>query len=284
MKFLKLKKNKHSINIKFDLTSILNDPLLGNENNLDNFKTAFEDSIKYYAEKFSRPNSDVNFGTGNSSFSIQFDNDNLLQDYISILDSINNNSKRIYKRLVDSGNIITTSNLNTFIEHFYASLFKEIIEYNKTLDLKFLEIETTPFSLKVSTNLKEINFIDPSIGNNYNMCFTECVTKQFNDYAKTYHPNEDLFISVLYKELQYLVITSNNNNTITYLANICEKLNNQSNKIYEIAINDIHLSYFEKEDSLTEQFSKLINGFISKEVMEQHLPSNNTSTGKRLKI
>lgn len=286
MKLLRIKKSQTRATLQVDLTGILNDPILGTHENSIVFKTALEDAIKYQSKKFAKHcHPDVESSIGDFPISVQFKNPHVLKEYISILNSINDNSERIYKNLINSRYMTPIANLNAFKEHLFVAILEEIVDHNKKhKTMSFIDVEKSPYTLKIKTNLKELNFFHSFVSSNFHTNFIECMVKQFNDYSITYQPNDNLVVTVVSDKVSSIVVTANNQKTINNLAQICQKLNKESNKIYDIATTNMALGYFQKEEALTEQFTNLIDGFLVKEIMEQHLPNNNTSTGKRLKI
>jgi hypothetical protein len=280
MNFLKIKNNKYKVNVQVQLKDIQNDSLLGNENNLKNFKVAFEDGIKYHSEKFiTSAYPECVFNIQSEPLSITIKNTEALKKYTDIVHYINDNSYRIYNKIINSQYITSTSNLNSFIELFYAYIFHEIVDYQKQQDLKLIKIEQTTHNLKINTNLKELNFIDSLTANIFNGCFLENTIKKLNDNFG----NESLIAIIIYEDNPYVSITSNDPKVILYLNELFGRLNQSSKNIYDIAIRDVHLNFFERKSILTEQFTKILDGIWAKEMMEKDLPINNPVT-KKLKL
>jgi hypothetical protein len=284
MRLLRIKKSATRATLQVDLTGIIKHPILGTHENSIVFKSAFEDAIKYHTYNFAKdchPN--VEFSIGDFPISIQFKNPHVLKEYIGILNGINEGSERIYKKLINSQYLTEIANINAFKEHLYASVLEEIVEHNKNhKTMSFIEVEKSPYSIHIKPNLKELKFVNTFISSNFQTCFIESMVKQLNDYSITYQPNDNLLITVVSDKVSsVVVVTANNQETINDLAQICKKLNQESNKIYDIATTNVALSYFQKESTLTEKFTNLIDGFLVREIMEQHLPSNNNSIAKK---
>lgn len=286
MKFLKIKKHKHQVNIQVQLTDILKDPTLGNERNLENFTIGLEDGIKYYAEKFTKhyyPES--SFDIGENPFSIKIDNSQALEEYTNILHYINNNSENIYKKLISSKDINESSNLNTFIEHFYSYIFNEIIDYKKTQNLEFIKVEQTQHNLKIRIDVKDLNFINAFLGSTLSNCAGGSILKNLNNYSENYQSNEKLISTIIrYDNDPHILVTSNDKQVINYLGELYKKLNKSSQYLYELSTTDLHKDFFQKEKNLAEQFSKFFDSFLAKEIMEHHLPINNNSNQRKLKL
>jgi hypothetical protein len=287
MKFLRIKKSQTRATIQIDLTHILKHPILGIDENLDKFKYSFKEAIKSHTSKLALhcyPH--VEHSIDDLSLSVQFKNESVLKDYICMLQSINNNSDRIYQKLIDSPHIIKGQNINihAFKENIFFSMRDEIVDYKKKQKLSFINAEQTTFNLKITPNFQEITFINFFVSGKIKICFMDCVVQQLNNYSEIYHPNENLTISVNKEKDPYILITSNNKDAISYLSNLFKKLDNESNKIYDIATTNLHISYSQKEQALTEDFTNFLNGFFVKEIMDNHLPNKNNNSNKKLKI
>jgi hypothetical protein len=287
MKFLRIRKSQTRATVQVDLTHIIKDPILGIDENLRKFKSSIEDAIKSHASKLALhcyPH--VEHSIDSHFLSIEFKDYFVLKEFINILQSINNNSDKIYQNLISSPymNEDKSMNIQAFKENVYISMLDEIVEYKKRQSLTFINIEKTPHSLKIIPNFQDIVFINYFIGARVKMCFMDCITQQLNNYAGTYHPNENIIISSNEDKLPHILITSNNTDAISYLSNFFKKLNNQSNEIYDIATTDLHISYSQKETALNTGFNNLFNGFFVREVMNDHLPINNNTSTKRVKL
>jgi len=284
MNFLKIKTSKNKIKINLDFKGIDNIPFFQNQDNKFDFSLALKDAIKYEADQFTSYESyNKQFYINDGPFYLECSEEKHVTDFSNILESINNNAEKIWTKFslkINEAHPDQDYDLNTFIDTLYKCFFEEVITYNKNSDLKFLDISHDNDMIMVSMPFIELHRIENDLPSLFKNTFISVIEKQFPNIMETYYPESQLTI----EKNPSLLLQSNDHNCIQYFINLLDKINKQSNKMYEIALHDLDTPPFLKEDLLVEKLTTLLNRFIETEVLDEHMPLNNSIEKKKLKL
>ncbi len=269
MKLLQIKKSPFEIEIQFDFLEFMPDADIDEASIIHN---SFSLSAKHqfgYLSKFFYPESELKFST-HPTIKIKSHDNDCLGHILKIINSVNNKSDEIIKEIYGIRQNIASDNLQEIYDHYISN---EISHDIRKSDLQFLDITLKDLSINVGFNLKELSHLNVIQSLEYINTTRDAIKEQFEIYNRSYCPKEIIDIQTL----PILKIQCSKQETVNYLLTVLQRINNQSNHIYEQVLND-------KKGNLKAEFSSFFNSYIAQEILSDYLPKNSIDKKKKNKV
>lgn len=272
MKFLNLNKLPCEIEVAINFAEFM-----PNENFDENsiVSNAFFPSLKFeflYYSKLHYSTTILTFTKFPQEHKIKINsvNEECINYLYLILNRINENSVEVIESIIPQRKSISFDDLQS---EFDLYIIDTIRDESKNKKLQFLEIKREPFKIEVEFELQELSHLNVLYSFNFINSATVALQKQFENYHQSYCPSEEMNI----EPQPHFVITGNNEKTLDYFIHLLNKVNQQSNYLYEHVLNG-------DTENLKEFFDSFLNTYIAKEILADQLPATSTINKKKNKV
>jgi hypothetical protein len=271
MKLFNLKNAPSEIEIKLNIAEFMPDADIDEDSIINgSFFLALKFQFIYLTKSY-YPKSTLNF----SRFPVMkingSDNDYQCMNYLTlVLNRINDNADDIIKNIVEKRKYISFDDIK---EEFDQYIVQQIRNESKNQKIKFLDIKRKSLEIKVEFDLKELSHLNVLQSFNFINSARIALQNQFENYHRSYCPHEEINI----ENQPDFIIRCNNEKTLDYFVGILNKVNNQSNYLYEQVLND-------NTGDLKDFFASFLNGFISQEILKDQLPITSSVNKKKNKL
>jgi len=269
MKFIKLKQSPFEIEISLNFSDFMSNADIDEKSVLhSSFSLAVKHQFSLFL-KFHYPEAELKFSS-HPIIKIQGNDNDCLNYIFEVLNKLNEQSKEIIADIYKKRQLFSFDDLKL---QFDQNINQQIRNKNQKQNLQFLEIKQNDLEINVKFELNELSHLNMLQSLEYINVTRDAIKEQFEIYNKSYCPDENISIHTQ----PDLVITGNNKKTIDYLVNILNRVNNQSNYIYEQVLND-------RKGNLKEEFSFYFNSFIAQEILSDYLPNTSQINKKKNKV
>jgi hypothetical protein len=231
---------------------------------------AFSDAIKYQSEMFAKiyyVNEPLIIDKV-EHIKIHATNKKLLKELATIFNNANQSSN-LYE-IFDSH--IDKSSLGDMKDFFNDIIFEEILLYNKQKKLNFIHPVIENSSLNIKFNTSAMDYLDVERNSEFICAFCDALKEQVSNINQSYYADA-IFTYGIEK------ITSDNQDFLEFVAQLINKVSEQSNHIYD-------MSYAQKGEFyyMQDEFFEFLNTFMEQQILEDKLMVNEDSNKKKLKL
>jgi hypothetical protein len=265
MNIFDIEQNESTLLIK------LTEPYLNHKDGVSSFVSlAFYESLKYHCENFAKlyyVNEPIVIDNVDS-VKIYATNKKMLKELTTIF-SNTNKASNLYEIFDKHLNKYTIDSIHNFFSNI---IWEEIIDFNRHKKLNFITSANEDSAISIKFTSAALEHLDTEKNVEFIGSFLDALMEKLMFLGKNYYPKTEFLI-------ERSKVISNDQHFLQYIAHLIDKVNSQSNHIYE-------MSYSQKGEyyPMRDEFYDFFCGFMEKQILEDKLVVNPESQKKKPKI